>query len=335
MATIRDVAARAGVSEATVSRVVNDTATVAEATRARVLAAIAELGYRPSNLARSLSLGRSSTVAAVIPPGPDPGAAQRLEGATHRAMLAGHELSLYFLGSGEEAERVIQDLARPQAVGGVLVISVDLRNADLARLGEAGLPVVLLDRTAERVHSVCSDHVAEGRVATEHLLALGHNAIAFVTEGEPSPAASDRLAGYRAALEAAGIAVPSSYHRADKDRAGPIDRRMTSLYALHRPPTAVVAASDLVGLSVLAWAWRSGLPVPTRLSIIGFEGIDLGARFGLSTVGQPLEKSGSIAVELLIDLMERRVSDLEAGAVIGLPVEVIDRGSTAPVAGPP
>ncbi len=96
-----------------------------------------------------------------------------------------------------------------------------------------------------------------------------------------------------------------------------------------------MAASDLVGLSVLAWAWRSGLPVPTRLSIIGFEGIDLGARFGLSTVGQPLEKSGSIAVELLIDLMERRVSDLEAGAVIGLPVEVIDRGSTAPVAGPP
>ena len=187
MSTIASVAALAGVGVGTVSRVLNDSGAVSGATRMRVLEAIEALEYEPSAAARALSTGRTQTIGVVAPFFTEPSVVERLRGVTRRLAAAGYQVTLFDIERPEQAATAFRSLAGKGRVDGLLVVSLPPTAAQLERLRAAGIPVVLVDRQAEDAPSVFTDDVAGGRLATEHLLELGHERIAFLGDTEGGP----------------------------------------------------------------------------------------------------------------------------------------------------
>jgi LacI family transcriptional regulator len=332
VSTISSVAALAGVGVGTVSRVLNDSGAVSGATRMRVLEAIEALEYEPSAAARALSTGRTSTIGVIAPFFTEPSVVERLRGVTRRLANAGYQVTLFDVERPEQGHAALRSLAGKGRVDGLLVVSLPPSAAQLERLRTAGVAVVLIDRHIEGTPGVFTDDEAGGRLATEHLLSLGHERIAFLgdTEGGPFGFTSSeaRRTGYRAALRDAGLRVRREHVRRTPHRRDAARAATHELIALGAPPTAVFAASDHQALGVLDAAAAAGVEVPERLSVVGFDDIELARYCGLTTVAQPLEASGVRGAELLLDALaggEPRSQELR--------LELQVRGTTAPPAG--
>ena len=332
MSTIARVASLAGVGVGTVSRVLNDSGSVSASTRARVLEAITELEYEPSAAARALSTGRTLAIGVVAPFFTEPSVVERLRGVTHRLSGAGYQVGLYDVERPEQAEEILRSLAASRRVDGLLVVSLPPSPKQLERLETAKVPVVMVDRRVDGAWSVYTDDVAGGRMATEHLLELGHRRIAFLGDDEQSPFGftSSRLRrqGFEEALGDAGLAPEPLLMRTAPHRRDAARQLAHELLRLPVPPTAVFAASDHQALGVLEAAESAGVPVPERLSVIGYDDVELARYTGLTTVSQPLEASGARGAELLL------------GALSGAPVraeemrlELRIRDTTGPAAG--
>ena len=310
-ATISDVAAASGVGVGTVSRVINGATGVREATRARVLRAIEQLGYRPSHLAAALSRGTPRTVAIVIPHLTRPSSVERLAGAL--AVLAKYEYDSVVCNVATPAQRdhVLAMLVARHRADGVIVVSLPLSRARLDAFRAAALPLVAVDVVARGVpHTVIND-VAAGRLATSHLLELGHRRIGFIGDRVQRAvstalgftASGRRLAGDRQALAAAGIDRDDSLVRLGPHGPASAQALAGELLGLADPPSAIFAASDTQAMGVLAAADQVGAQVPGQLSVIGFDDIQSAALLGLSTVRQPLEDSGAQGAERLCALL--------------------------------
>jgi LacI family transcriptional regulator len=334
LSTIGRVAERAGVGVGTVSRVLNDSTNVRPETRARVLAVIEELGYRPNRSARALAGGRTLTVGVVAPFFTQPSAVERLRGVCEVLDERGYDLVLLdVVPSGDEHERLRRLVAGQ--VDGLLVVSLPE-----AAVHDPGVPVVLVDATAERTPCVWVDDERGGRLAAAHLLELGHRRVAFL--GDPPRSAhgftssEDRLRGFAAGLAAAGAPLPPELVRRGPHRRDEAQRLAVELLALPEPPTAVFAASDTQALGVREAALRAGLTVPRDLSVVGFDDVELAAHVGLTTVRQPLHESGRRGCALLLDRVARPPAQprhpLEASATMSveLPLRLVARESTAP-----
>jgi LacI family transcriptional regulator len=326
VATISEVARHAGVGTATVSRVLNGSPAVRDVTRQRVLDAIADLAYAPNPAARALSTGRTQSVGVVAPFFTRPSVMERLRGISHALAGAGYQLVLF------DVERPGQDWESfrtlPGGLDGLLSISLCPPDADLARFEAAGMPVVLIDHPDQRLPGVYTDDEAGGRLATEHLLGLGHRRIAFIGDFEHNyhgfTSSAMRRRGYEQALAAAGSAVdPELVRRAAHGRE-PAAGLTHELLALADPPTAVFAASDTQAIGALEAAEALGVDVPGDLSVVGYDDIELARYAGLTTVAQPLEESGMRGAELLL-------AALEGAATVGrqLRVELVVRSTTA------
>lgn len=335
-ATIADVAAASGVGVGTVSRVINRASGVREATRARVLAAIEQLGYRPSHLAASLSRGTPRTVAIVIPHLTRPSSVERLAGAL--AVLAKYEYDSIVCNVATPAQRdhVLAMLVARHRADGVLVVSLPLSRVQLDAFRTAALPLVTVDVVARGVPHTVIDDVAAGRLATNHLLDLGHRRIGFIGDRVQRAvstafgftASARRLAGYRQALAAAGAGPDDALVRLGPHGPASAQALAGELLGLADPPSAIFAASDTQAMGVLAAADQLGARVPGQLSVIGFDDIQSAALLGLSTVRQPLEDSGAQGAERLCALLRgepvrprRQVLDVQvvARATTGRP----------------
>ena len=325
MATITEVARHAGVGVATVSRVLNGSPAVREQTRQRVLDAIAELGYAPNPAARALSTGRTLSVGVVAPFFTRPSVIERLRGISHVLAGAGYRMVLFDVerpGQDSESFRTL-----PGGLDGLLSISLCPPATDLERFAAAGMPVVLVDYPHERLPSVHTDDVEGGRLATEHLLAIGHERIAFLGDFEHNYhgfiSSASRRAGYQQALAAAGLDVdPELVRRASHGREQAADLTR-ALLEQPDPPTAIFAASDTQAIGVLEAADELGASVPGDLAVVGYDDIEVARYAGLTTVAQPLEESGAIGANLLLAALE--------GAVISgrqLPVRLVVRATT-------
>jgi DNA-binding LacI/PurR family transcriptional regulator len=302
VATITEVAREAGVGIGTVSRVVNGSGAVREETRRRVLDAIARLGYAPNAAARALSTGRTATVGVVAPFFTRPSVMERLRGISRVLDAAGYGLVLFDVERPEQAPAYFRELAGGGRVDAVLAVTLCPDAEACARFAAAGTPVVLVDREHPALPGVTIDDEAGGRLATEHLLGLGHERIAFIGELEPTPdrPIARRRAGYEAALRDAGIEpLPALVRHAEYGRALAA-AHTRALLALDEPPTAVFAASDDQALAVLGAAAEEGLDLPADLSVVGFDDIEVARWAGLTTVAQPLEDSGSRGAELVL-----------------------------------
>jgi DNA-binding LacI/PurR family transcriptional regulator len=314
-ATIADVAAASGVGVGTVSRVINGATGVREPTRARVLRAIEQLGYRPSHLAAALSRGTARTVAVVIPHLTRPSSVERLAGAL--AVLARYEYDAVVCSVSTPVQRdhVLAMLVTRHRADGVLVVSLPLSPVQLDSFRRAGLPVAIVDALARGIPQTVVDDVAGGRLATDHLLRLGHRRIAFIGDRVQRAVATAlgftssnrRLAGYRQALAQAGLPIDNALVRLGPHGPGSAQALAGELLGLLDPPSAIFAASDTQALGVLAAADAAGVRVPGQLSVIGFDDIQAAELLGLSTVRQPLEDSGAQGAERLCALLRGEV----------------------------
>ena len=332
--TSSDVAARAGVSRTTVSFVLNGRADVKipDTTRRRVLDAAHELGYVPHAPARQLAGGRSHIIALVLRQSAeqvagDPILVETLRGLASAARSGGFRVMVEPL-TLDGPEGSYTSLLRAQHADGLVVSGPRIDDPALLELVRDGFPVVLQGSLpGVSVTSVDVDNVAGARDATEHLIGLGHRRIACITNAPlVYTAARERLDGYEAAMEAAGLAIdPELIAEGDFDAASG-HRAMAALLAKSTIDAAFVA-SDVVALGAFGALREAGYRVPDDVSIVGFDDIPLAAFFDppLTTVRLPAFELGQAAGRALLErIAERTISHRTL-----LPIELIERASTA------
>ena len=329
-ARIADVAAHAGVGVATVSRVLNGRANVRPATRDRVLDAIRTLNYRPSSVARNLSLQRTMVIGALLPWFTNPSAVQRVRGIVDGLNGSAYDLMVFDIESEDRQRRAFELFDRGDRADGLLVVSTNPPDMEVERINAAGLPCVLVDGVHPSLPSIAVDDVAGGEMATRHLIELGHRRIALI--GDPPPEfrfdwSRDRTRGYEQALLRAGIGVRPQYVR-ERTRLLHVARGIAAeLLALPERPTAIFAASDTQAFGAIEAARALGIRVPEELSVIGFDDIEVASYVGLTTVRQPLFESGRRGAELLLRALSGRQVDVRTEL---LPLELIVRSTTGP-----
>jgi DNA-binding LacI/PurR family transcriptional regulator len=332
--TIADVAADAGVGVGTVSRVINGSDQVRAATLHAVQDSIDRLGYRPSHAATTLVRGTPRTVAVVVAHMTRPSTVVRVASALAVLAEEGYDTIVCNVDTPAERDRHLETLLPTHRADGVLAISLPLSREQLAQFGRAGVTLVSVDTVTPGVPQTIVDDVAGGRLATGYLIGLGHRRIGFVGDmafarppaGLGFTSSTDRLRGYRLALAEAGVSSEAGLIRRGPHDAATAAEHAAQLLKAHDPPTAIFAASDTQAIGVLAAAERLGVTVPGQLSVIGFDDIESAAFLGLSTVRQPLARSGTEGAQRLCALLrgERlRVRRSE------LPLELVPRASTA------
>lgn len=329
-ATIEDVARLAEVSVATVSRALRGLPNVAPSTRERVVAAAAELRYVADPHAARLAARRTATIGLLIPLLGSWYHSKVFSGA--EGVLAGHGYDVLpaVLGSPETQSRYLRELPFRKRVDGLLVIDVPFDDEQLEVLASGGVPVVAVGLETDRVVSLVVNNRRAARTAVEHLIALGHRRIGLIGELPGSPLAFqipvERRAGYREALERAGIPVREELVVAGNFSLEGGAEAMSHLLHLDEPPTAVFAMSDEMAIGAMQVARDAGLQIPDQLSVVGFDDHDVAAYVGLTTVRQDVEEHGERGASVLLE----QIGEGEAPAgTMRLPTRLIVRQSSA------
>ncbi len=330
MVTIRDVAAEAGVSIATVSRVINGTGYVSQSARERVLEAMRKLSYQPNAIAQGLRRQETHSVGVLLP---------RIHESYFSTLVFAIEKTLFAHGYRALFCNTEEDLAKEQDYIAMLLgqrvdavvyfIPAEDRRANVEQLLEHGIPVVLLERALPGVPAsqVLVANFDGACQAINYLLDLGHHHIAVISTG-PETIPTDRIAGARAALERAGLDRGLHVVQGAPDfETG--HAAALRLLAESPRPTAIFALTDSMAVGVLHAAYKLGLRVPEDLSVIGFDDIALASFLipPLTTVAQPIYTIGETAAHILLAQMSD--PDLPPQAVT-LPTALTKRSSTAP-----
>lgn len=304
--TLGMVAAASGVSPSTVSRILNGTAVVSKAKREAIDRAIADLGFVPNPIARGLAGGRTLSVGVITQALDSPFYGAALSGIEEELSAAGYS-PLFVSGrwDAEEEARCV-DVLCSRRVDGMIVLTGRLSDDALRKLAR-DIPVVVTGRgmRAPNLYSLDFDHFEGARIATDHLLALGHRRIAFIS-GDPGHADSaERLRGYRAALQAAGVpynpalVLPGTYK--EESGVAAAERLLDS----KEPFTAIFAANDQMAFGAALALYRHGLRVPDDVSLVGVDDVPAAAHSNppLSTIHQGAYELGRLAAISLLELL--------------------------------
>ena len=325
--TISDVARTAGVSVATVSKVINGRYGVAQSTSSRVQEVIDDLGYESSLVARSLRSHRTHVIGILVAEF-EPFSAEILKGAATALADTGYELLAYtggLQGRGAGWERRYLSRLSGTLIDGAVLVTPTVVGAD------AGVPGLAIDPHTgpTGLPTVDSDNLAGAVLGTRHLLELGHTRIAFV--GGRADLESSRLRehGFREAMAAAGVPVDEQLVRAGDYRKESTREPVRELLELPDRPTAIFAANDLSAIATLEVARDAGLDVPGDLSVIGFDNIPESAMTEppLTTVHQPIQQMGAAAIQMLVALLDGSPTP---DPHVRLPTALVRRGTTGP-----
>lgn len=309
MSILADVARIAGVSKSTASRALSGRGYVSDETRRRVEDAAAELGYVVSSTAASLVTGRTRNVGVVIPYINRWYFAEVLEGIEASLIRAGYDLTLYRLSTDRDLRRRVFDyfLVRKR-VDAVISVAIDLSPHEVQMLQALGKPLVGIGGRIDGIPSLSIDDVETARLATEHLLSLGHRRIMHVggdqNEQMDFRVHSQRYTGFSQALRDAGVTVDDDFRQADFSIEGGYAVGLAVLGDPRTRPTAIFAGCDEIAIGVTVAARQLGIGIPNELSIIGVDGHPLAEMFGLTTLAQHPGAQGARAVELLLDQLE-------------------------------
>jgi LacI family transcriptional regulator len=333
--TIGDVAERAGVSIATVSRVVNGRYGVAPATLDRVKVVIADLGYESSLIARSLRSQRTNVIGILVTD-IEPFSAEVLKGAANA--LRGGEYELVVYSGGHGGEIVGWERRYISRLGGTLTDGTILVTPTVTEV-PTNQPVVAVDphSGASSFPTFASQNFEGALSATRHLIGLGHRRIGFLGGRRDLESARLREEGYRAGLEEAGIVFDPELVLDGGFKESTAEAPARSLLSLAQRPTAIFAANDSSAIQTMRTAAQLGIDVPSNLSVIGFDNVPESAltQPPLTTVEQPIQTLGFEAVRLLINLIEHPDQRLEPPERVMLPTKLVIRSSTAPPAQDP
>jgi LacI family transcriptional regulator len=328
--TIRQIAKLAGVSRSTVSRVINDHPSVSPETREQVLQVVAETGFHPDPIARSLSSRRADIIGLVVPLAiqslfEDPFFPRLMQGISKGCDNHGYTLTLFLLHSLEDEAKLYARISRRQLLDGVIVTATRGGDPLIPQLIAKRIPFVMHGRHEDsRVSFVDVDNMTGAYTAVTHLVRLGRRRIALIAGPLDSLAAEDRKRGYLNALQARRVGVDESLivHG---------DFTETSSYEamqrlLPRRPDAVFIASDSMALGALRALREAGRRVPDDVAVVGFDDMPQAATSEppLTTVRQPIQRAGALAVEMLIDILD---NGAEPARRIILPTELVIRAS--------
>jgi LacI family transcriptional regulator len=302
--TVYDVAREAGVSITTVSRALNAPDKVSPTTLQRVRQAIDALGFVPKAEAAARARKAHGRVGVLAPFFTFPSFVQRLRGVADALAQTPFELVIYNVDSSARRDAYLSSLPVTRRLDGLIVMALPFEREAVNRLLENGLETVTVEFSQEPFSSLRIDDDAGGRMAADYLIRRGHRCCGFVGDSDLPDYAihtSDmRLAGYRRQLAEAGLALPDACIALAPHGRENARRSAHELLDLPEPPTAIFAASDSQAFGVLRAARERALRVPDDLAVIGFDDVESADDLGLTTVRQPLEESGRLAVELLL-----------------------------------
>ena len=329
--TIVDVAAKAGVSFGTVSRVVNNNVHVKDETRQRVLEAMQDLGYVANRQARSLAGGKSNSIGVLVPDLGTSYIGEIIRGIDAELGLSSLDLILYTTHRTASKEaNYVANLAKGMVDGLLLVLPRSPADY-IGTLTSHKFPFVLIDHqgTGQECPAVGATNWQGAFNATEYLIKLGHKRIGFITGWMDLGCAEDRLDGYRSALrthhlsDSPELIYEGTFFQPDGFAGA------TAFLRLPNPPTAIFASNDVMAMGAMDAVRSHGLRVPEDISIIGFDDIPQAALVhpALTTVRQPLEQMGRVATQMLLDLLK---NPEERSYRLELPTELVIRDSTAP-----
>lgn len=309
MATIREVAQRAGVSPSTVSHVINQTRYVSEDVTGRVRRAMKELGYRPNMLARSLRRGETRTVGMILPDSSNPYFAELGHAIESCVFNHGYSLILCNSEGDREKEAFYTRVLMEKQVDGVLFISSGYEDDSIQPLLENGIPLVVIDRICGdlEVDVVLTDNYQGGYEAGSYLAGLGHRRMGMITGPTRVTPSAERETGFRQALSEQGLGLDENLIASGTFNANTGYKAAKTLLSNPHPPEAIFASNDMMAVGALRAAHELGLSVPGDLSLVGFDDIELASYVvpPLTTIAQPKDEIGKAAVELII----RRITE--------------------------
>lgn len=329
MTTIEDVARRAKVSVATVSRALRGLPNVAPSTRQRVLAAAAELSYVADPSASRLASGRRHTLGLVVPMLGQWFYGKAFSGVEAVAAASGYDVLPFSLSGPGGVERFVSTLPFRKRVDGLLVIDAPFDEQQLVRIRDTGVPLVTVGVSCPDVRALLVDNVAAARAGVGHLTGLGHRRIAFIGGIDDDPfnfsVPVERRQGYLDALVSAGIdpdprlAAPGNFSLEGGAEA------MHLLLELEHPPTAVFCCSDEMAIGAMQVAGDAGLRIPEDISFVGFDDHDVAEYVGLTTIRQDVVGLGERGTTMLLEVLGGAAGKSERH-----PARLIVRRSTAP-----
>lgn len=321
-ATIYNVAQQAGVSIATVSRVLNFPLRVKEETRTNVMNAIDDLGYVPKAESRARAFMDTRRIGVLIPFFTTPSFVQRLRGIAEILSKNEYELVIYPVNSRSQETSYLETLPLRATLDGLIIVSQAFDNTIAQRLLSNDLETVLIEFYHSHFSTVEIDDVSGGYIATKYLIKKGYKKICFIG-GQIKPEFGHnpilkRMEGYQKALKENNISVPEDFVNEYAFDPGIVLKNLLK----HGLPLAFFAATDLQAIALIKQARILGLRVPEDIAIIGFDDIDVADSFGLTTVHQPLDESGKIATNLLLSRLTESSQPIQH---IRLPLKVIER----------
>jgi DNA-binding LacI/PurR family transcriptional regulator len=329
--TIRDVAKRAGVGIGTVSSVLNNSRPVNETTRRKVLEAVKDLDFVPNPSGRRLSMGKTYTIAVIVPFFTRPSQAERLRGVMSVITGSDYEISLFTVETISQRNKILQTVPRQGRIDGLLIFSLDPSEKDLLRIKQEKIPTVLVEARHADFPSIYFDDTRGARIAVQHLLNLGHRKIAYVGETLDNAFgfkfSEHRYQGYKQALEAAGLTPNPNYRREGLSTREDGRQLAADLLQQADKPTAIFTYSDEMALGVLEAARELNLSVPQNLSVVGYDDISIAHFAQLTTVRQQLHEAGREAINLLLNILEY---PKHPAVHVRMPAELIVRQTTGP-----
>ncbi|MDN3021032.1 LacI family DNA-binding transcriptional regulator [Streptomyces sp. S.PB5] len=330
MPTMADVARSAGVSVATVSHVLNDTRPVLPHTRQAVLDAMDELGYTPNTLARSLVTSRTRSIGLAVSAISNPYFTEILQGVEAASLEHGYSLLIADPHDDPVHERKVVQLLHERRVDGMIVAPSATPGDLLAYLTRHEVPTVLLDRVVDdpppRFDQVCAENTAPTGELVTHLAGLGHRRIGLVAGLPGLSTSSERIAGYRAGLTAAGLPYDEKLVVHGDSASAGAERATAALLCLDEPPTALVTANNAMTLGTLRALRDRGLAVPDDIALCCFDDFAWADLFSprLTAIAQPSKEIGARAVAVLL---ERLAEPDRAARTVRLPCAFVHRTS--------
>ena len=305
--TISDVARRARVSRATVSRVLNEYPHVRPTVRNAVLRAVRVLRYQPDHVARSLSRRETQTLGLVVADITNPFYAETARAIVETAREQGYHVILCNTDNLSQLQAEYVEVLRQRRVDGIIFGSVFLRDPAVEVLVDAGYPCLMYNRRLRsgRGNYIILDNVRAGRDLTGHLLKLGHRRIGFIAGLRQVSTAFDRLRGYREALRADRVILDPALVRPGAFKAEIAQRATKELLKLRLPPTAIVAGNDLMALGAIQAAGEMGLRIPEDLAVVGFDDIEIAGHreIQLTTMAQQKAEMGRLAATRMLEII--------------------------------
>jgi len=333
--SIRDIARAAGVSHTTVSRALRDSPLISLEVRHQLQQLAREMGYTPNAVAQSLKARQTHTIGLIVTTIADPFVGRVVRGIEAVAQDAGFGLLLSVSNNDPEQEIAAMEIFHRRRVDGLIIAAARLSAAQADRAARITIPTVLINPQAEtpyeQFHTLAVNDYSGAQMATQYLLALGHHAIGYIGAGNRPGSNRARLAGYRDALRAAGIAPQEAWvriapadHRYHSDDVS--DGQALLPDVLAAGVSAIFCYNDMLAMGVALACRERGIAIPEQLSIMGFDDIELAAYVtpALTTIHQPKLRLGQLAMEMLLRLLKNEPVE---NAV--LPTELVARESTA------